>query len=209
MTLIFLSWIYIFFTTINLGFSLDKIIYLNQRNFATTSFLGLFSATVLGCIWAIFGRLNIEFHIFILVINVFVIIKYNNDIITIYKLFYKKIRELEFALQFFLAVITILILAQCASIPYIIDNESYYIQTIKWLNEFGFVKGLANLHIFFAQTSGWHVTQSIFNFSFLYKNFNDLSGFCLLLGNIFAVLKLNKYFINKIYQFKTPCHCLV
>jgi hypothetical protein len=88
------------------------------------------------------------------------------------------------------------IIAQCASAPFIVDNESYYIQTIKWLNEYGFVKGLANLHIFFGQTSGWHIAQSAFSFSFLYGNFNDLSGFCLLLGNIFAVIKLQNYFKN-------------
>ncbi|WP_395044811.1 LIC_10190 family membrane protein [Flavobacterium sp.] len=197
MVLIILSWIYIFFTTINLGYGLEKIISIKQRNLVITSFLGLFSATILGSIWAIFGRINIEFHVFLLVINFFIIAKYKFEIIQIYKSFIKKIKELEFGLQFFLVIISVLILAQCASIPYIIDNESYYIQTIKWINEYGFVKGLANLHIFLAQTSGWHVAQSIFNFSFLYKNFNDLSGFCLLLGNIFAIFKLNSYFKNQ------------
>ena len=73
------------------------------------------------------------------------------------------------------------------------DNESYYIQTIKWLNEFGFVKGLVNLHIFLGQLSGWHILQSAFNFSFLYDHFNDLSGLCLLMGNFFALKKLNFY----------------
>ncbi|MFL9843992.1 hypothetical protein ABS766_06135 [Flavobacterium sp. ST-119] len=93
-----------------------------------------------------------------------------------------------------------MIIAQCATAPYIIDNESYYIQTIKWLNEYGFVKGLANLHIFFSQTSGWHIAQSAFNFSFLYSGFNDLSGYCLLLGNIFCIIKLNEYFNNKNFE---------
>ncbi|WP_173973163.1 LIC_10190 family membrane protein, partial [Flavobacterium bizetiae] len=72
--------------------------------------------------------------------------------------------------------------------------ESYYIQTIKWINEYGFIKGLANLHLFLGQTSGWHVTQSVFNFSFLYKNFNDLSGYCLLLGTFFSIQKLNDFY---------------
>ncbi|WP_290831420.1 hypothetical protein [Flavobacterium sp.] len=119
----------------------------------------------------------------------------------IYNSFYQEFKNLNATLKFFFAAITTLIIAQCSSIPYVIDNESYYIQTIKWLNEYGFVKGLGNLHIFYAQTSGWHIAQSAFNFSFLYKNFNDLSGFCLLLGNIFAIFKLNEYFstTNKNY----------
>ena len=76
-------------------------------------------------------------------------------------------------------------------------RQSYYIQTIKWINEFGFVKGIVNLHFFLGQTSGWHITQSVFNFSFLYSNFNDLSGFVMLLGTVFSIQKLQEFYQNK------------
>jgi hypothetical protein len=66
--------------------------------------------------------------------------------------------------------------------PYFIDNESYYIQTIKWLDEYGLVKGLSNLHLFLSQQSGFHILQSALNFDFFYDRFNDLSGFYLLVG---------------------------
>jgi hypothetical protein len=197
MVLILLSWIYICFTTINIGFSTDRILQLKNQNFIIYSFLGLFTTTILASIWAIFGRVNIEFHLFLFVVNVFVFLKFKKGIWLIYQLFFKEIFSLNIHLKIALSTIAILILAQCASIPYILDNESYYIQTIKWINEYGFVKGLANLHIFLAQTSGWHILQSAYNFSFLYDKFNDISGFCLLFGNIFAITKLNDYFKNK------------
>ncbi|WP_281631966.1 LIC_10190 family membrane protein [Flavobacterium luteolum] len=193
MILIAISWIYILFTTINLGFGLDKILNLNTKNFVITSILGLFSATILASIWAIFGRINIEFHIVLLLLNVFLLLKFYNQIINVYKSFLLELQQLQKSLQIILTVISVLIILQCSSIPFVIDNESYYIQTIKWLNEYGFVKGLVNLHLFYGQTSGWHITQSVFSFSFLYKNFNDLSGFCLLLGNVFSIQKLNEY----------------
>lgn len=193
MILIAISWIYILFTTINLGFGLDKILNLNTKNFVITSILGLFSATILASIWAIFGRINIEFHIVLLLLNVFLLLKFYNQIINVYKSFLLELQQLQKSLQIILTIISVLIILQCSSIPFVIDNESYYIQTIKWLNEYGFVKGLANLHLFYGQTSGWHITQSVFSFSFLYKDFNDLSGFCLLLGNVFAIQKLNEY----------------
>ena len=201
MLLIILSWIYIMFTTINLGFGIDKIACLKNKNFVITSILGLFSVTVLASIWAIFGRINIEFYIFILIINCFIFIKYRALILSIYKTFFNELKQLDKFLKLFLIISFFLIIAQCASIPYVIDNESYYVQTIKWLNEYGFVKGLVNLHLFLGQQSGWHISQSAFNFSFLYKNFNDLSGFCLLLGNVFAIQKLNDYYEtnNKTY----------
>ena len=203
MLLIFLSWLYILFTTINLGFGLDKILGLKNKDFVTTAILGLFSATVFASIWAIFGRINIAFHVFLLLLNLIIFFKFKKEISAIYKSFTLQIQQLELPLKLYLGIISILIIAQCASIPYVNDNESYYIQTIKWLNEYGFVKGIINIHLFLGQTSGWHITQSVFNFSFLYKNFNDLSGFCLLLGNIFAIQKLNKFFTNKNLNYLT------
>ncbi|MDQ8011951.1 MAG: hypothetical protein REI96_05865, partial [Flavobacterium nitrogenifigens] len=164
--------------------------------FVITSILGLFSATILASLWAIFGRINIEFHIVLILLNVFLLLKFRNQIINLYKSFFLELQQLQRSLQIILTVISVLIILQCASIPFVIDNESYYIQTIKWLNEYGFVKGLVNLHLFYGQTSGWHITQSVFSFSFLYKNFNDLSGFCLLLGNVFSIQKLNEYSKN-------------
>lgn len=196
MLLVFISWIYILFITINLGLCTNKIVGVKNHNFVITTFLGLLSATLFASIWAIFGRINIEFHSVLLILNLTIFFKFKSDIKSIYYSFFHEFKNLNATLKFFFFAITTLIIAQCSSIPYVIDNESYYIQTIKWLNEYGFVKGLGNLHIFYAQTSGWHIAQSAFNFSFLYKNFNDLSGFCLLLGNIFAVFKLNEYFSN-------------
>jgi len=196
MVLILLSWIYIFFSTINLGFITDKILRLKNRNFVIHSILGLFTITIFSSFWAIFGRINIEFHIILLLANLAIYLKYQKEIWLLYKSFFQKLQSLTVSLKIALSIITVLILAQCASIPYVLDNESYYIQTIKWINEYGFVKGLANLHFFLAQTSGWHILQSAFNFSFLYDKFNDISGFCLLLGNIFSIVKLNDYFKN-------------
>lgn len=201
MLLVFISWIYILFTTINLGLCTNKIVRVKNHNFVITTFLGLLSATLFASIWAIFGRINIEFHSILLILNLIIFFKFKSDIKSIYNSFVHEFKNLNPTLKVFLVAVTTLIIAQSSSIPYVIDNESYYIQTIKWLNEYGFVKGLGNLHIFYAQTSGWHIAQSAFNFSFLYENFNDLSGFCLLLGNIFAIFKLNEYFstTNKNY----------
>ncbi|HLP64440.1 LIC_10190 family membrane protein [Flavobacterium sp.] len=201
MLLIFLSWIYILATTVNLGVGLNQITRNSSNDIVITVFKGLFLTTILASFWAVFGRIHWEFHLFLLVVNVLLYLKFKSEINTVYQSFTADFLRLSKSLQLYLVLVFLLILAQCASVPFIIDNETYYIQTIKWLNEYGFVQGLANLHIFFGQTSGWHITQSAFNFSFLYTNFNDLSGFCLLLGNLFAVQKLNSYFTttHKLY----------
>ena len=197
MLLILISWCYILFTSLTLGVAFDKITKLKSTNFIVLVFLGLFITTLLASFWAISGRINIEFHLFLLAINAVICFKYQSKLFGLYHTFFREITALSKALKLFLVLLAILILAQSAEAPYFIDNETYYIQTIKWLNEYGFVKGLANLHIFLAQTSGWHIAQSAFSFSFLYSNFNDLNGFSVLLINLFAVLKLNTFNSNK------------
>ena len=196
MVLILLSWLYIVFTTVNLGFLIDKLLKTNVKDFIVITVFGLFGVTILAGTWAIFGRINWEFHAFLLLLNTLIFFRYKTDIVGIYKNLYTSLQQLQTSLKILLGIITVLIIAQCSTAPYVIDNETYYIQTIKWLNQYGLVKGLGNLHLFLAQTSAWHITQSAFSFSFLYKNFNDLSGFCLLLGNLFAINKLNNYFTN-------------
>lgn len=185
------------FIAINIGFCTNKILRLKNSDFVVYAVLGLFTTTLLAGFWAIFQRINIEFHIFFLVLNIGIYVRFKNKIFLVYQSLFQELQSFSLSLKVILSITALLILAQCASVPYIIDNESYYIQTIKWINEYGFVKGLANLHIFLAQTSGWHITQSVFSFSFLYPNFNDLSGFFLLLGNIYAFKNLNTYFKNK------------
>jgi hypothetical protein len=196
MLLICISWLYVLFTVVNLGCVVDKITRSTSDGIVIYSFKGLFLTSILASFCAVFGRINWEFHSVLLLFNVVVFLKYKPEIKAIYQSFYTSIITLPRTLALFLGINVVLISAQCASIPFLIDNETYYLQTIKWLNEYGFVKGLANLHIFFGQTSGWHIAQSAFNFSFVYNNFNDLSGFCLVLGNLFAILKLNTFFTN-------------
>ena len=158
MILILLSWIYIVFSTINIGFYTNKKLKLKNSNFVIFSILGLFTTTVFASIWAVFGRINIEFHLIFLILNIGIYLRFKNEIQILYKSFFLELKALTLSLKIALLFIFILILAQCASIPYIIDNESYYIQTIKWINEYGLVKGVANLHLFLGQTSGWHIT---------------------------------------------------
>ena len=83
MILIFISWIYISFTTINLGVGFDKLMKLKNNNLVIISILGLFSATILASIWSIFGRINIEFHAFLLFLNIMLMLKFKNQIIEV------------------------------------------------------------------------------------------------------------------------------
>lgn len=78
-----------------------------------------------------------------------------------------------------------------AQLPFVIDNDTYYLQTIKWLHEYGLVKGLANLNVAFGQTSPWQILQSGFDFPFMGWPLNDLNGFVFIVF-VWIVLKLKQ-----------------
>ncbi|MEO5777564.1 MAG: hypothetical protein ABIQ27_11705 [Flavobacterium sp.] len=194
MILILPSWLYIFITAISFGIAFSKVLRIQRFDVVTTPIIGLFSITLLATVWAFFAPIAVGFHIVLILLTVLFWYRNKTTFTSILKDTLVQIKWFSYPVKILFAASSFLALAQSATLPFIIDNESYYIQTIKWLNEYGFVKGLANLHLFLGQTSGWHITQSVYSFSFVYDRFNDLNGFCLLLGNFFAFQKIHLYF---------------
>ena len=193
MLLILLSWIFIFTTTLVVGTSFSKLFRIQAIDTIIVTLFGCFCISLIAGFWAVFLPINEIFYLFIILLTIVLLLKNRTDV-------YYKLKQLKTAFinltpifKASLVFIALLILAKCASAPFLVDNETYYIQTIKWLNHYGFTKGLTNLHPFLGQTSGWHLLQSGFNFAFVYDRLNDLSGFCLLVGNIYALERLNDY----------------
>lgn len=197
MVLILLSWLYIFVTSTSLGMSFSKLLGIPLRNITITTGLGLFAVTLLASLWAIFGPINLGFAVFLTTISLISGYYFRVDWFLLWKTITECFCAFSLPLKSLFTLSSILILAQSSTSPFIVDNETYYIQTIKWINEYGLVPGLANLHLFFGQTSGWHIAQSAYSLSFLYENFNDLNGFLLLLLNFWAFERLHSYSVNK------------
>lgn len=194
MVLILLSWLYIFFTSLTLGIGFSKLFQIKSHNLVITPILGLFGVTLLASFWAILGPISIAFHLFLLGSTIALGYHFKSNLIGIVKNGFEQFSSFSLWLKVLLGMNSLLILAQSAALPFVVDNETYYLQTIKWLNEYGLVPGLANLHLFLGQTSGWHLTQSVYSFSFSEVNLNDLNGFLLLLCNGWALAKLHSYF---------------
>lgn len=194
MLLILISWLYIAWTIHLWGTAGNHVLHLKISLPIVQTTTGLALLTFFAGTWSIFGRLHWEFHSVLLVLNFIIAWRYSSEWITGIRQTIDRFISLNLFLKSYFIGIAVLILAQCASAPYVIDNESYYLQNIKWLNEYGMVKGLINLHFFLGQLSGWHIAQSALNFSFLYDRFNDLSALFLLYGVFFSVQQLQQYF---------------
>ncbi len=194
MLIIFFIWFYLGVTFFNVGFAFRKLLGIKDLDTTLTLIFGMFAITLLASFWAVFDRINFEFQLLLLFLQLVVIGKYPMNLRQLYASLFHQVKEIHTILKVFFLLFFVMVLFQSSSSSIYIDNETYYIQTIKWLNEFGFVPGLANLHIFFGQTSGWHILQSAFSFSYFKDNCNDLNGFCLLLGIAFSVNSLHEYF---------------
>lgn len=72
-------------------------------------------------------------------------------------------------------ILTVVILFCGSFYPFILDHFGYYIPTIKWLTEYGLVKGISNLDLILGQMSVWHIFQAGFsNFSDPFFKFNTV-----------------------------------
>ncbi|MGL6127892.1 LIC_10190 family membrane protein [Chryseobacterium artocarpi] len=89
----------------------------------------------------------------------------------IYLEFYKFTRK-----DFFLGVIASLIILFAGSFyPYILDHFGYYVPTIKWITEYGLIKGISNLDLILGQMSIWHIFQAgLSNFSDPFLRINSV-----------------------------------
>lgn len=198
MVFILIYWCYLLFLTSTLGIVICKILKLKTYQDALlTPLLGGFGITVIASVVAIFGNLGIYFEVALAILSLigfFLNVSATRNYFLSLK---AKIASLPTSLKIISSIIFLLALAQSSTAPYMIDNETYYIQTIKWLDNYGFVHGLANLHFFLSQMSGFHILQAATNLDGIYPHFNDLSGFYLMLGNLYALSHLHHYFERK------------
>lgn len=192
MILITLSWIIILLFFVTSGVAIKSLLKLTTAGNFIPIFLGVFMQCLALSICAFFFKVGLELFIANTLIMIGVAILKSKEIKeNLYGLVFD-LKALSTISKCSLVAIFIFSLFKCSQFPFIIDNESYYIQTIKWINEYGYVKGLGNLHIYFGQTSPFHVLQAGFNFNFLTERSNDLNGLLLNLSSIYFVTEFEK-----------------
>lgn len=205
MFIILLYYILLFFLVIPFGIFTTKVTRINNSKPSIIVILGLVFLTLFFSIWAFFYRLNIE---------AFLVFFFSSGLLYwIYRIESKQFfidlksqwNNFSNFYKWLFGFLVGLTALKSAGLPFVVDNESYYIQTIKWLNEYGFVKGLGNLHLFLAQNSGWHTLQAGLNLSFLTERINDLNGFLLIICCFFYLSefrqKKEKHWIGFILLF--------
>lgn len=194
MLLILINWIYCFFICLGIGSFANSFLFQKNLNLFQQVLMGLFFQMLLTHFVAFFLPINFTFYCLNTIIASLGVCINFNSLKTVLKKSIQTLKKWSFQNKILLILLSLIILMQSATAPFTVDNETYYVQTIKWLNEYGFVKGLGNLHLLLGQMSGWHILQSSFNFGFHSDCLNDLNGFLMLLFSVYFLHHFNKYF---------------
>jgi len=193
MILIAAYWLFLFFLVLPLGILAGHALKISSQNTIITLLLGLVLLTCGFTLTAFFFPLGAESLVSWTTLSLISGIYYRREIRQQLTNFVKSLKLLPSYLKVVIGILTFGALLKSTQYPFIIDNESYYIQTIKWLNQYGFVKGIANLHIFLAQNSAWHILQAGTNLSFLTNKINDINGFVFILCTIYCITESHAY----------------
>lgn len=197
MILIALSWFIFFFIFLSNGFVFSTFVRIPPKSVSITLLLGLFFQTVTLTITSIFYKIGLVVFIINCLLSCCVIFIYQKEIFGLVCSQFDQLKKYTFPTKALLFIILLTALKTSSDVPFLIDNESYYIQSIKWINEYGLVKGLANLHLFLGQMSPFHILQAGYNFTFLSARFNDLNGFILVVCMGFFVQKMVEHMQDK------------
>jgi len=158
MILILLSTILIIPTLIGWGKISEYFLGSLFKGISGKIFSGVLTISLIWTVLSFFIPLNMYIEIPTISIGLFYFLK--NKLHQELFLFSKK----DYVL---LSIISLIVLFCGSFYPYMIDHFGYYVPTIKWLTEFGLVKGISNLNLPLGQMSIWHIFQAGFS------NFTD------------------------------------
>lgn len=198
---VILIWIYIIATTYCLGYAFlsflsnlpcmcemrqDKAKPYSVRFRETYIICGIILVTVYAQIWSLFGRVSVASVIILTFICIAVMIPHYSKVRNGVK---RQLLAMKSTRSTWIYVLLFLLFAYGAShgISHY-DTGLYHAQAIRWIENYGAVKGLGNLHLRLAYNSAAFPLSAIYSFSFVpsflnysSRSFHTVQGFLALL----------------------------
>ncbi|WP_315054246.1 LIC_10190 family membrane protein [Chryseobacterium indoltheticum] len=154
MLLILFSAIFLITTLMGWGKLAEIIVGKNLSGTSGNILTGIFSIGLIFTVLSFFIPLNLYVEIPAILIGIFYFFKDK---------LYTNCFRISKRDSIVLGVLVILILFSGSFYPFIADHFGYYVPTIKWLTEYGLVKGISNLDLVLGQMSVWHIVQAGFS----------------------------------------------
>lgn len=197
MVVVLFTWIYIMAVSIMVGIGFNKI-WCRMTGYSMESLemyilAGLAVITVYSQVFSLISGLGLAANVLLISVCLYVLMSERSKLREIIMVIPKREHKIKAIVCIAVACVFVVITVQ---VPSHYDTYLYHAQAIRWIEEYGVVPGLGNLHSRFAYNSSFLVVQALFSFSFLSKmSFHTLNGF---LCAVFTI-----YCINSIKFFKS------
>ncbi len=198
MAVILLNWIYIAFTAFSMGFAFlavcERIFKYRLRSVNSVLMTGIVIATVYAQIFSLFYRVYTEANVVMLLFCVGTCIVLRREMAAFLK---KSVAETSLVNKI-LVVLLIAVWAFFTSRGYRVpDMDMYHGQSIRWIEEYGVVKGLGTLNNRFGYNSALFASSALYSMKFLLgRSLHTVNGFLALLVAVEA-LNIGKAFRRK------------
>ncbi len=179
MLLNIVNWLYVLATAFLLGMGVCRLSVkafgYSIRTFDGVLVAGLVTATVYAQIWSLFGGVGLWANLVLLVICLLILLTGRKEVSD-------KVRSLWSTASrgtIIIGAFLFLLWAFFASRGYFAyDSDLYHGQSIRWIEEYGVVKGLGNLHERFAYNSSCFALSALYSMKFLLGiSMHSLGGF--------------------------------
>lgn len=198
---IIFNWVYVLLVTLALGFGVAglvrKVFGHEMKQFDSVGVAGLIVATVFAQIFSLFYKVGLVANVVLLAICLAILCIERRNIAEVLKGWKSNttiIRVVIIATLF-------LLWAYFASRGYMhYDSDLYHAQSIRWMEEYGVVPGLGNLHERFAYNSSFFALSALFSMKFLLgTSMHAMNGFFAFLLSL-TCLPIGKSFKNKKFK---------
>lgn len=141
---------------------------------------GIVLVTVYAQIVSLFTKVSLGANLVLLALSVLIAVYYREEL---GDELLSMLSKLKAGANFYVYLAVFLIMAYGASHGYMhYDSDLYHAQAIRWIEEYGIVRGLGNLHVRLAYNSSAFPLSALYSFRFLGgQSYHVMSGFFALL----------------------------
>lgn len=186
MLTVLFNWLYIFFTTASLGYVFSKLIekrlHHRIKRWNHLVAIGLVITTVYAQIFSIFYKVGAWANLILVLVCVGSIVLYRKRLKTDIRSYGKRLLSLK-GIMVMLLILLWSYFTSRGIIHY--DTDLYHAQSIRWIEEYGVVPGLGNLHVRFAYNSSVFALSALYSMKFIFgQSLHTISGFFALLLSV-------------------------
>ena len=187
MIMVLLNWLYIAMTSFGTGIAvLSFFSWIFERKTEEKPFFiilaGLVFNTVYAQTWSLFGGVGVAANIVLMLISIISVLALRDRAKASIKGLFERIKNTH--ILAYIYPVIIVLFAYGSSRGYIhYDTSLYHAQSIRWIEEYGVVKGLACLQLRFGYNSSAFALTALYSFADIFvQSLHTTAGFFCLLG---------------------------